>query len=79
MAKGHQAYRDSWATFLVKNALPEGSWQLGQFFIDEDSAEKCALRDVVKCQLPHPAYTKLKTTKKSSKAKTAFSRKCPAI
>jgi len=39
MAKGHQAYRDSWATFLVKNALPEGSWQLGQFFIDEDPSQ----------------------------------------
>ena len=31
MAKGHQAYRDSWATFLAKNALPEGSWQWVNF------------------------------------------------
>ena len=34
MAKGYQAYRDSWATVLSKlNALPEGSWQPGQFLL----------------------------------------------
>jgi len=57
--------------------LPEGSWQLGQFFIDEDSAEKRALRDVVNCKLPRPAYAKIKTAENSSKANTAFSRNFP--
>ena len=35
MAEGYQAYMDSWNAVLSKeNTSPEGSWQLGRFFID---------------------------------------------
>ena len=66
MAKGYQAYRDSWATVLAKKCLAWGKLATGSIFHcfllwREDSAEK---RDTPRCgQLLHPAYVKIKTVK----------------
>jgi len=71
MAKGYQAYRDSWAT-----ALSEGTLCLREvgnrvkFFIDVKTRQRSVtLKGMVNCHMHH-AYAKIKTTKISSEANT---------
>jgi len=66
MAKGYQAYRDSWATVLSEEipCLREVG-NLVNFHRREDSAEKCDTQR--HGQLPRPAYVKINTMKISSK------------
>ena len=71
MAKGYQAYRDSWSTVLNKKCLARGKLANRSIFHwHEDSAEKCAPQR--HGQWPRPAYANIHTANFFSKANTAF-------